>query len=597
MYSAPPTTTPPHLETVIGAVFHEIADAVVVADARCCIAQVNPALERTFGYTQAELRGRSASVLYENESASPSPQELHSGSAAAAMRPFLARFRRRDGSVFAGEAVSGTMRDADGGFAGSVAIVRDISSRVHAQQQAAANLERLTDALEALDEGFSLWDRDDRLVLCNAPYRAMYPVSAPHMVPGAHFEELVRYAVESGEFDVPEAEREAWLRERVRRHRAPPSQPFEQRHRDGRWLLVSEHRTRDGGVAGIRMDISTRKRAELALARLSAIGSRPGVSIDHKMQELLELGCAHFELPVGALSVLEDDSLTVRHAVSPVDGLAPGVSYPVQGTPCGHTLASGAVVDLTGKQADVAPSFEHLGMGAYLGAPFMVNGRAHGTVCFFGAARSQPFAESDQELLRLIARWVGHEVERQDAQDELERTRAELERLAAIDELTGLLNRRAVFEFGNGEFARARRYAQPMCVLVLDLDHFKRVNDTLGHAAGDRVLKGVAACCRNVVRNVDAVGRLGGEEFTLVLVQTGNETGLEIAERIRAAVNCVFVVPGMRVSASIGVAELDAGDADFEALLARADAALYRAKDDGRNRVYVAPACRTPNVA
>jgi diguanylate cyclase (GGDEF)-like protein len=192
---------------------------------------------------------------------------------------------------------------------------------------------------------------------------------------------------------------------------------------------------------------------------------------------------------------------------------------------------------------------------------------------------------------------VGHEVERQEAQDELERTRAELERHAAIDELTGLLNRRAVFEFGHGEFARARRYAQPMCVLALDLDHFKRVNDTLGHAAGDRVLKGVAACCRNVVRNVDAVGRIGGEDFTLVLVQTGNETGLEIAERIRAAVNCVFVVPGVRVSASIGVAELDAADTDFETLLARADAALYRAKDEGRNRVHVAPACRTPNVA
>jgi len=597
MPSASPNTSPLHLDTVIGALFHEIADAVVVADAHSRIAQVNPALERTFGYTLDELRGRSAGILYEHESEFPRPQELHSGSAVPTMRPFLAHYRRRDGSVFAGETVSGTMRDASGGIAGAVAIVRDISARVHAEREAAATVERLTDALEALDEGFSLWDRDDRLVLCNTPYRRMYPVSASRMVPGAPFEDLVRYAVENGEFEVPESERAAWLRERVHHHRTPPPQPFEQRHRDGRWLLVSEHRTRDGGIAGIRVDISARKRTELSLARLSAIGSRPGVTVEHKMRELLEVGCAHFELPGGAVNVLNEDTFTVQHSLSSADGLAVGVSYPAQGTPCGHALASGEVVGLTGKQADVAPMFEHLGVGAYLGAPFMVNGRAHGTVCFFGASRAQPFSESDQELLRVIARSVGHEVERQQAQNELDRTRTELERLAAIDELTGLLNRRALFEFGNGEFERARRYGHAMCVLVLDLDHFKRVNDTLGHAAGDRVLRGVAACCRNVVRNVDAVGRVGGEEFTLVLVQTGQETGVEIAERIRAAVNCVFVVPGMRVSASIGVAELCAADGDFELLLARADAALYQAKDLGRNQVCVAPECCTHNVA
>lgn len=594
MYSAPPITSPLHLETVLGAVFHGVTDAVVVADAQGCIALVNPALERTFGYARHELRGRSTRILSEHETEIPDPQETHSDAPAA---PYVASYRRRDGSVFPGETVGSTMRDATGGFAGSLAIVRDISARVQAERETAAARERLTDALEALHEGFSLWDRNDRLVLCNTPYRKLYPVCASRLVPGAHFDELVRYALDNGEFEVPASEREAWLRERVSRHREPPARPFEQHHADGRWLLVSEHRTRDGGVVGIRMDISARKRTELALARLSALGSQSNLDIAQKMRKLLELGCAHFQQPIGSVSMLEDDTLTVHHAVSPAAGLAAGVRYPVHGTPCGQTLALGDVVDLAGEQAAVAPMFEHLGVGAYLGAPYTVDGHARGTVCFFGASRAQPFGESDRELLRVIARWVGHEIERQQALDALDRTRTELERLAAIDELTGLLNRRAVFEFGHGEFARARRYAHPMCVLVLDLDHFKRVNDTLGHAAGDRVLKSVAACCRNVVRNVDAVGRLGGEEFTLVLVQTGKETGTEIAERIRAAVNCVFVVPGMRVSASIGVAEQCAADEDFEALLARADAALYRAKDDGRNQVRVAPECRTPNVA
>ena len=602
MYSAPLMTSPLHIDTVLRALFHEVSDAVAIADAQCCIAHVNPALERTFGYTLDELRGQSARILYENESQFPDPEKSDSYPAFATGAgevpgSYLANYRRRDGSTFPGETVGGTMRDVSGGFAGLLVIMRDVSARVRAEREAETSHTRLCDALEALHEGFSLWDREDRLVLCNTQYRTLYPASAPLMVPGVRFEDLARHAVENREFDVPEAEREAWLSARVQQHRSPPSQPFEQHHRDGRWLLVSEHRTRDGGLVGICTDISARKRAELSLARLSAIGSRPGVSIEHKMMELLELGCAHFELPIGVLSVLEEDTFTVQHAVSPAHGLAPGVSYPVNGTPCGHTLASGTVVDLTGEQASIAPRFEQLGIGAYLGAPYLVNGRAHGTVCFFGAHRTQPFGEANHELLRVIARWVGHEFERQLALDELDRARAELERLAAIDELTGLLNRRAVFEFGNAEFGRARRYGHRMCVLMLDLDHFKRVNDTLGHAAGDRVLRGVAACCRNVVRNVDAVGRVGGEEFTLVLVQTGQETGIEIAERIRAAVMHVFVVPGMRVSASIGVAELCTSDNDFEALLARADTALYEAKESGRNNVRVAPECRAPHVA
>jgi diguanylate cyclase (GGDEF)-like protein/PAS domain S-box-containing protein len=167
------------------------------------------------------------------------------------------------------------------------------------------------------------------------------------------------------------------------------------------------------------------------------------------------------------------------------------------------------------------------------------------------------------------------------------RLELELKRLATTDSLTGVLNRRSLLEQGAAELARARRRGRRLSVLMMDLDHFKRINDSLGHQAGDRLLQRISRACQESLRQGDLLGRMGGEEFAAVLADTGPEAALATTQRLRAvAAECE--VEGGRVTLSAGVASLRPSDADLEGLLQRADQALYRAKAQGRDRMVSA---------
>jgi diguanylate cyclase (GGDEF)-like protein len=174
------------------------------------------------------------------------------------------------------------------------------------------------------------------------------------------------------------------------------------------------------------------------------------------------------------------------------------------------------------------------------------------------------------------------------ANAELEAVNAELARLAHHDPLTGLLNRRRFFELAADEVARARRHGRPCSVFMIDLDHFKRINDTYGHSAGDAMLRAVARRLLETVREIDFVARMGGEELAVLLPETGAPTALAVAERVRQALASLAIPHEggvIRVTASIGVAAWRETELDVEAALHRADAALYRVKTRGRNGV------------
>lgn len=165
-----------------------------------------------------------------------------------------------------------------------------------------------------------------------------------------------------------------------------------------------------------------------------------------------------------------------------------------------------------------------------------------------------------------------------------------LQVLAMTDPLTGVANRRRIERFGQDAFARAAAEQQLLTVLTVDIDSFKPINDTFGHAVGDQVLVRVAKACQGALRQADLLGRMGGEEFLVVLPRTGLEKGVEIAERLRAAIAALALADlaaGLEVTTSVGVAELHADDANLKDLLRRADRALYRAKQNGRDRVEV----------
>lgn len=174
---------------------------------------------------------------------------------------------------------------------------------------------------------------------------------------------------------------------------------------------------------------------------------------------------------------------------------------------------------------------------------------------------------------------------------ERKRVEQELRRMATTDPLTGLWNRRRFMELSEGELSRLRRYGRPVSVLMLDIDHFKAVNDTNGHAAGDEALCLLADLCRAELRETDHLGRLGGEEFAVLLPETGLDEAADVAERLRQRLAAgAFPLPcgvTLRMTVSIGVASCAEDDTTVDGALGRADRALYRAKNGGRNRVAV----------
>ncbi len=169
-----------------------------------------------------------------------------------------------------------------------------------------------------------------------------------------------------------------------------------------------------------------------------------------------------------------------------------------------------------------------------------------------------------------------------------ERLRVELEFMATRDPMTGALNRRAFFVRAGVEWARTIRSHRPLAVVVSDIDFFKKVNDTHGHHVGDLVIKDFAQRAAGMLRMADILARFGGEEFVILLPDTGLAEARQVAERIRREIGTRRnkKLPGYTVSIGIAVAQGEAGQAaDMEALIAEADAALYRAKQGGRNRV------------
>ena len=211
-------------------------------------------------------------------------------------------------------------------------------------------------------------------------------------------------------------------------------------------------------------------------------------------------------------------------------------------------------------------------------------------VCFgnlqLGKLALAPCAGSESNtsaLFELVARELGGPVRMAALVDEQQR-------LAAIDSLTGLRNRRSFLEQLQIEVARSTRYGLPLCVLLLDVDHFKTINDSHGHSGGDQVLSALGTLLRNQLRIPDISARWGGEEFVVALTNTDGEGGQLAAERLRRAIEQMLVPHGearIPVTASVGLAALHRTDT-LESLVDRADRAMYAAKMMGRNRLVVA---------
>ena len=215
---------------------------------------------------------------------------------------------------------------------------------------------------------------------------------------------------------------------------------------------------------------------------------------------------------------------------------------------------------------------------AYLGAPVIIKGEITGFLSL-ASGRTNAFTPLEADHLRAFTNQAAIAIENA-------RLYAEVLELAITDSLTGVFNRRGLFQLGEREVVRGLRFQRPLGAVMIDIDNFKRVNDTYGHPVGDRVLQALTACCRAHVRNVDVVARYGGEEFILLLPETDLESAAQVAERLRQAVENM-IVPGemdesvvgatVQVTVSQGVAALMPDTPDLMDLLARADRAMYAA--------------------
>ena len=169
----------------------------------------------------------------------------------------------------------------------------------------------------------------------------------------------------------------------------------------------------------------------------------------------------------------------------------------------------------------------------------------------------------------------------------IERTK-ELERLATTDSLTGLYNRRKLLEILEYEITRAKRYGNKLSIILFDIDNFKKINDTYGHDVGDYVLQQLAKIVKNNLRNIDTVGRWGGEEFLIILPQTGSEGARIVAEKIKKIIEKHNFDKVGKITISLGVSSFNPEtDKNIDDLLKKADIALYQAKNSGKNQVKV----------
>lgn len=210
---------------------------------------------------------------------------------------------------------------------------------------------------------------------------------------------------------------------------------------------------------------------------------------------------------------------------------------------------------------------------------------------FQNTVTGQWFQCRDQTIYWVDGRLVRMEIaiditDRKQMEDELKRAIEVAEQLARTDELTGLNNRRSFFELGVKAFHQAKRFTSDLSLLMFDLDYFKKINDRYGHAAGDKVLEDLGRLLKQTSRDIDVVGRLGGEEFAVVLPETDLAGALELAERLRQNISNMTVRYGdslITFTVSIGISTLHAEHCSLDELLLQADKALYAAKRKGRN--------------
>jgi diguanylate cyclase (GGDEF)-like protein/PAS domain S-box-containing protein len=334
------------------------------------------------------------------------------------------------------------------------------------------------------------------------------------------------------------------------------------------------------GYLAIIKDVSEQHAVDSLMRQLYAVTASHDLSSSAKIRKILQLGCDRFQTSTAVVSWIEGDTYTVLLSESDLHEIEPGTEFRLGETYCFHTLnADGPLAFHRAGKSPIAahPCYSLFRLETYIGVPLIVDGRRFGTLNFTCAEDRHPFTAPDLELIRFFAAWVSLELSVQNTIDRLISA-------ASTDPLTGGLNRKAWFDRAA---EAARQGDSPHSLILFDIDRFKEVNDTHGHPAGDAVLRQISTLLAEQCRDGDLLGRIGGEEFALFLPETGQALAVQIAGRIRSAVEAAELAScagPLHLTVSAGAALCPPG-ADLDLVYERADQALYKAKGRGRNTV------------
>jgi diguanylate cyclase (GGDEF)-like protein len=475
-----------------------------------------------------------------------------------------------------------------------------------ARDEAAAARATLIDAIESLNDAFALFDADDRLILCNRRYAQLITgTDSFEAIAGKPFEELVRASVAKGELIEPKfaGDTEAWIAERVRRHRSAAAETHDLQLADGRWFQVTERRTQSGGIVGVRREITQRKLLEQRQAMEHAVTRLLAESetVEEAMPRIIQTICEtlgwdcgarwRWDEQAGVLRCAEMWSVAAKEvrefmAHSREHNFAPSSAGLIRRAWSNREPIWVADVSKEAgfQRASIASK---AGLRAAFAFPIQSGTQLEGVMEFFLRDAREP----DASLLlasRSIGLQIGQFIARKSAQEQIRQ-------LAHFDFLSGLPNRTLFHQLLAHALTKAERRGTPLALLFIDLDLFKDINDSFGHDAGDHLLATFAQRLRDCLRKSDLPARLsnagtparfGGDEFVVVIDDYSGAADLAtVAQKILAAAREPVDLAGAkgRVSASIGIAVYPQDGKDLEEMFKNADTAMYAAKQAGGN--------------
>jgi diguanylate cyclase (GGDEF)-like protein/PAS domain S-box-containing protein len=416
-------------------------------------------------------------------------------------------------------------------------IVRKRAEAEAAIAEARKSHERLREAIDILPQGIVFLDAEGRYILWNKKYAEIYNRSSDLFEHGARLEDTIRVGVARGDYPEAVGREEEWIAERLTKLYRP-GERHEQKLADGRVILIEERLTEDGGVIGLRVDITELKQREASFRLLFDSNPAPMIVCSLDGEHILGVNDAAIEHY--GYSRAEFEKLTIR-ALQAFDNELPWVgdhsSDEQAARTWKHVRADGSLIDL--------------------------------------AIYSRELIHGEQPAVLLALMDI----------TERKRAEARLAFMAQHDGLTGLPNRNLLRQQMDDMLLHTRRTSDKLAVLVLGLDNFKVVNDTLGHGVGDKLLRGVAKRLRSTLREEDALARLNSDEFAII--QNGvtrPEDAVLLAKRLLEAIADPYLLDGNSVviGASIGIAMSPSDGEESEKLLKSADMALSRAKTDFR---------------